>query len=81
MLLYPYTLELERVGRAHSFCLYVIIPEDDGKEDVVSRVKELAEEHICGRDLEIYNVEYRKEDRNGNFGYILTNRQIVSRNL
>lgn len=31
------------------------------KEDVVSRVKELAEEYICGRDLEIYNVEYRKE--------------------
>ena len=31
------------------------------KEDVVSRVRELAEEHVCGKDLEIYNVEYRKE--------------------
>ena len=31
------------------------------KEDVVCRVNELAEEYICGRDLEIYNVEYRKE--------------------
>ena len=47
------------------------------KQDVAARIEDLLNEYLTGKELEIYNIEYRRKVRTGSFEFILISRLTV----
>ena len=51
-------------GATHSFTYVMTFSgRNYGKQDVAARIEDLLNEYLTGKELEIYNIEYKKEGK------------------